>query len=267
MLTGSPTNQTKPAATTETMLKEERQSMILEIINLRNKIKSTELSDHLGVSEDTVRRDLRELAEGGFIKKVHGGALANPKTPEAVHRQNGTPSPEATLIAQKATTLLRDGMVLLMDGGPVTLSLIDQIPAELELTIFTNSIAAAERLATLSNISTYLLGGKITGRNRLTAGVEVVRAIEELHADLCLINASSLHETIGLTSNNRDIAIVKRAMIASAARTSVCCPSEHLGQIQPFKVAKFNGFSTLITDLLPEDDALEGMSRQVLQIL
>lgn len=241
--------------------------MILEIINLRNKIKSTELSDHLGVSEDTVRRDLRELAEGGFIKKVHGGALANPKTPEAVHRQNGTPSPEATLIAQKATTLLRESMVLLIDGGPVTRSLIDQLPPELPLTIFTNSITAADRLATLPQVSTYLLGGQITGRKRLTIGVETVRAIEDLYADLCLINASSLHETIGLTSSNREIATVKKTMIASAARTAVCCPSEHLGQIQPFKVAKINAFRTLITDLAPEDTALDGMLRQDLHIL
>ena len=249
------------------MLKEERQSMILEIINLRNKIKSTELSEHLGVSEDTVRRDLRELAEDGFIKKVHGGALANPKTPEAVHRKNGTPSPEATLIAQKATTLLREGMVMLIDGGPVTLSLIDQIPPELSMTIFTNSITAADRLATSPNIETYLLGGLVTGRNRMTAGIEVIRALADLHAELCLINASSLHETIGLTSSNRAIAMVKKAMIHSSAKTAVCCPSEHLGQIQPFKVAKSNGFSTLITDLDPEEEALQGLAQQDLIIL
>lgn len=241
--------------------------MILEIINLRNKIKSTELSEHLRVSEDTVRRDLRELAEGGFIKKVHGGALANPKTPEAIHRQNGTPSPEATLIAQKATTLLYEGMVLLIDGGPVTLALIDQLPTELTMTVFTNSITAAERLATRPSIDTYLLGGKVTGRDRLTAGIEVIQAIEELHAELCLINASSLHETIGLTSSNRAVAMVKKTMIESSARTVVCCPSEYLGQIQPFRVAKTSGFSTLITELVPEDPLLSAIAGQDLQIL
>lgn len=241
--------------------------MILEIINLRNKIKSTELSEHLRVSEDTVRRDLRELAEGGFIKKVHGGALANPKTPEAIHRQNGTPSPEATLIAQKATTLLYEGMVLLIDGGPVTLALIDQLPTELTMTVFTNSITAAERLATRPSIDTYLLGGKVTGRDRLTAGIETIRAIEELHAELCLINASSLHGTIGMTSNNRSVAMVKKTMIESSARTVVCCPSEHLGQIQPFRVAKTSGFSTLITELVPEDPLLSAVAGQDLQIL
>lgn len=249
------------------MLKEERQSMILEIINLRNKIKSTELSDHLGVSEDTVRRDLRELAEGGFIKKVHGGALANPKTPAAIHRQNGTPSPEATLIAQKTTTQLREGMVLLMDGGPVTQALIEQLPVGMPLAIFTNSIAAADRLATQPDITTYLLGGQVTGRNRLTSGIEVIRSIEELYADLCLINASSLHETIGLTHNNRSVALVKKSMIASAAKAIVCCPSEHLGQIQPFRVAKPGSFSTLITDLVPEDSRLSSYLQSGLQIL
>lgn len=241
--------------------------MILEIINLRNKIKSTELSERLGVSEDTVRRDLRELAEGGFIKKVHGGALANPKTPAAIHRQNGTPSPEATLIAQKATTQVQEGMVLLMDGGPVTLALIDQLPTKTALTIFTNSIAAADRLATRPGIDTYLLGGQVTGRDRLTAGIEVIRGIEELHADLCLINASSLHENIGLTSSNRSIALVKKSMIGSSARSLVCCPSEHLGQIQPFRVARPAEISTLITDLIPEDPRLSAIAQSGLQIL
>lgn len=241
--------------------------MILEIINLRNKIKSTELSEHLGVSEDTVRRDLRELSEGGFIKKVHGGALANPKTPEAIHQQSGAPSPETTLIAQKAMALIREDMVILIDGGPVTLALIDQLPGELSLTIFTNSISAANRLAARSSVDTYLLGGKVTGRDRMTAGMEVIRAIEELHTELCFINASSLHATIGLTSSNKDLAVVKKSMIAAAARPVICCPSEHLGQIQPFRVAKTDGISTLITDLAADNKALAPIAHQGVHIL
>ncbi len=241
--------------------------MILEIINLRNKIKSTELSEHLGVSEDTVRRDLRELSEGGFIKKVHGGALANPKTPEAIHQQSGAPSSETTLIAQKATTLISEDMVILMDGGPATLALINQLPSAFSLTIFTNSISIANRLAANPDIDTYLLGGKVTGRDRVTAGVEVIRSIEELHAELCFINASSLHATIGLTSSNKEVAMVKQSMIAASGRPVICCPSEHLGQIQPFRVIKAEKISTLITDLPPGDKALAPIARQGVHIL
>src|SRR6478735_9172758 len=105
------------------MLKKERQAYILHQINLHNKILSSTLSEEINVSEDTVRRDLQELAEQGTLIKVHGGALS-----PAFHFTLETHSiyslPEKIQIAYKAIRLIRDGMTILLSGGTTIRQLV-----------------------------------------------------------------------------------------------------------------------------------------------
>lgn len=225
--------------------------MILEIIKLRNKIRSVELSAHLNVSEDTIRRDLRELAEDGFIKKVHGGALANPKAPGSVHQAPGAISEEAKLIGQKAAGLVVEGQVILIDGGPASAHLVEQLPKDISLTVFTNGLATAEELAKLPNVDSFLLGGQLAGRARVTMGIDLLRTLSELHADLCFISASSLHAELGLTASKRDFALAQKAMAQASARTLVLCLSACIGQVQPFKALPIEALSQVITELEP----------------
>jgi len=249
------------------MLKEERQSTILEIINVRNKIRSTELSAHLNVSEDTIRRDLRELADGGFIKKVHGGALANPKTPEAIHRQGREPSPEMKIIAEKVRPLIQDDQVVIMDGGLINEYLVSLFDDHLTLTIFTNAIGVADRLAEWPGIDTYLLGGKLAGRERISCGPDTIAMLKDIRADLSLLHISSLHHDLGLTNKQREVALTRRAIIASARQTVGLCLSEHLAHIQPFRIADADDLHVLATELDPGAKALRHFHTKGISLL
>ena len=249
------------------MLKEERQSIILEIINVRNKIRSTELSAHLNVSEDTIRRDLRELADGGFIKKVHGGALANPKTPEAIHRQGREPSPEMKIIAEKVRPLLQNDQVIIMDGGLINEHLATLLDDNLNLTVFTNAIGVADRLAEWPGINTYLLGGKLAGRERVSCGPDTMAMLQDIRADLTLLHLSSLHHELGLTSKQREIALTRRTMINSARQTVGLCLSEHLTRIQPFRIAETEALHVLSTELDPDAKELRHFRKKGISLL
>src|SRR5690606_13261597 len=99
------------------MLKEERLKIILREINLHNKVLSTDLSELLQVSEDTVRRDLKELTEGGLITKVHGGAISNSLVTPFQQQETVYGSEAKKLIAEKAISLLKKDQVILIEGG------------------------------------------------------------------------------------------------------------------------------------------------------
>src|SRR6185503_630711 len=121
------------------MLTAERRQQILEALRRDGKVLATELSAALNVSEDTIRRDLRELAEAGLLQRVHGGALPrSPASASYIARQSQAPSAKAA-IARAAVQLLRSGQVIVLDGGTTTLQIAQQLPIDLRATIITNS--------------------------------------------------------------------------------------------------------------------------------
>ncbi|MDO9155975.1 MAG: DeoR family transcriptional regulator, partial [Sediminibacterium sp.] len=98
------------------MLKKERQAYIIQQINIHNKVLSSDLCVQLDVSEDTVRRDLQELAEEGKLIKVHGGALAK-SFHFTIESKQVYSLPEKKIIAHKAIDLIKDGMLVVISGG------------------------------------------------------------------------------------------------------------------------------------------------------
>ena len=132
------------------MLKEERQAFIIHQINLHNKVLSSDLSIQLNVSEDTIRRDLNELAENGKVLKVYGGALS--KSFQFPFQDGNVYAKEAKKeIAKKAITLLQNGMTILAGGGTTMIELARLVPDSLQCTIFTISPLVALELAEKPN--------------------------------------------------------------------------------------------------------------------
>lgn len=99
------------------ILKEERFKLIMKQINLHNKVLSVDLSMLLNVSEDTIRRDLKELADGGHLVRVHGGAISNSLVRPFIADQNIYSIEEKKVIASKAVKLIENNMTMLFEGG------------------------------------------------------------------------------------------------------------------------------------------------------
>src|SRR6187200_1020365 len=143
------------------MLTEERRASILERLRADGKVVAAELTETLGVSPDTVRRDLRELAEAGLLRRVHGGALppAVGARPYAVRLEQSVDAKAA--IARATTRLFRDGQVILLDSGTSTLEVARQLPPALDATVITNSPPIAVALADHPKVEVILLGGML----------------------------------------------------------------------------------------------------------
>jgi DeoR/GlpR family transcriptional regulator of sugar metabolism len=240
----------------DSMLKEERQAFIIKQINLHNKVLSSDLSLKLNVSEDTVRRDLNELAENGQILKVHGGALSKsfhyPFSQSEVYAKESKKE-----IARKVISLLQDGMSVLVGGGTTMIEVARMVPDSLRCTFFTVSPLVALELAERANTNVILLGGQLSKNSHIIIGAQVVNQLAEIKVDLCILGTNSLSVEDGLTDSDWEVVQVKKAMIRSAKKTAIMSIAEKLGSDQNMKVCDLNSIHYLITDLQPTDQGLQ----------
>src|SRR5687767_12201829 len=166
------------------MLKEERQAFIIKQINLHNKVLSSDLSVQLTVSEDTIRRDLNELAESGKILKVHGGALS--KSFHYPFEKAEFYAKEAKKeIARKTLRLIQEGMTLLIGGGTTMIEVARMIPDNLCCTFFTVSPLVALELAEHPHTNVMLVGGQLSRNSHINIGAQVINQLSDIKVDLC----------------------------------------------------------------------------------
>src|SRR5699024_12669237 len=143
------------------MLKEERQAYIIHQINLHNKVLSSDLSVQLNVSEDTIRRDLNDLAENGQVLKVYGGALS--KSFQYPFQEGHVYAKEAKkVIAKKAIGLIKNGMTVLAGGGTTMIEMARMVPKDTQCTYFTISPPVAIELAEKESVEMIFTGGSTT---------------------------------------------------------------------------------------------------------
>ena len=236
------------------MLKKERQSFILRQVNLHNKVLSTDLSQEMNVSEDTIRRDLNELSEERKIIKVHGGALSKSfhLSLKSTHIYS---LDEKKTIAHKASQLIKDGMFVLTTGGTTIIELAKALPPELSATFFTGSLPAAYEYIHHPNIEVIFIGDKISKSAQLSVGGEAISKIRHIKADLCFLGTNAIDITHGLTDSDWEVVQIKKAMIESAEKVISLAISEKLNTSQRIKICGLDEIDMLITEL-PQDDSL-----------
>src|ERR1700733_13030836 len=228
-------------------LKEERHQYILELLGSEGRVLAADLSSRYRVSEDTIRRDLRELASSGKIQRVHGGAL--PRRAEAVpfaSRQRIDMESKIG-IARAAADMIRDGQVVLIDGGTTNLTIASYLSRERSATIVTNSPPLALALADHPNLSVLMLGGNFLKEARVTTGIDSIRA------DLCFLGMCSLHPEVGITVGDREEAYVKQAMIGASTEVVGLISLGKMGASLPYVVGPASRLTRLITDASDED--------------
>jgi len=237
------------------MLKKERQEFILHQLNLHNKILCADLSTKMGVSDDTIRRDLQELAQEDKLIKVHGGALSK-SFHTAFDRKMVYNLEDKNIIAQKTAALVQSGMYILTSGGTSILEFAKSLDTNLNATFFTCSLNAAIEFAHHPSIEVVMIGDKVSKDSMLTTGASAVQTIESIQADLCILGINSLDTQFGLSENDWEVVQIKKAMIKASKKTICIGISEKLNSQQKIKVANLDEIDILITELDPNDPTL-----------
>jgi DeoR/GlpR family transcriptional regulator of sugar metabolism len=249
------------------MLKRERQAYILHQVNLHNKVLSADLSQSINVSDDTIRRDLQELADAGKLIKVHGGALS-----PSFHHGN-QPSVDVysytqkRIIAQKAASLVKDGMFVLTGGGTTIIELAKALPEGLHATFISGSIPAIYEYMNHPNIDVIAIGDKISKNSKITVGMEAISRIRQLRADLCFLGINAINLENGVSDNDWDVVQIKRAMIESSQKLVCLTIAEKINSQQPIQVCESRKIDTLITELPPDDPVLQPYIKTGIKVL
>ena len=237
------------------MLTRQRKNYLLERLARDGRLVAATLSEELGLSEDTIRRDLRELARDGVLQRVHGGALpASPAMGDFTARLDVAPADKGA-IGRAAAQLVQPGQVVFIDGGTTCAQLVHHLPAGLRATVVTHSPSIAMELVAHPTLEVVILGGRLFRHSIVNVGAATLAAIAQIRADIYFMGVCSVHPEAGLSTGDFEEACVKRALCAQAAETIVLASPEKLGAASPFVVAAASEMSVLLTtNVVPEPD-------------
>jgi DeoR/GlpR family transcriptional regulator of sugar metabolism len=228
------------------MLTTQRKQLLLSRLKRDGQFIAKPFSAELGISEDTVRRDLRELAAEGLLQRVHGGALpASAAVGDMQVRAQLAPD-DKRLLGRAGAAWVQPGQVVILDGGTTSLQVVRHLPMDLKITVVTHSPTVAVALAEHHNIEVLMLGGRLYRHSMVNVGASVMEAAARLRADLFLMGVTGVHAEAGLTTGDFEEAAVKRVLHQRAAETVVLATLDKLGAASPYTVAPLKELAALV---------------------
>lgn len=238
-------------------LPEERQRLIRERLTRDGRVVAQELALQFGTSEDTIRRDLRELAAAGLCQRVYGGALPlSPASAPLSERLSLVPERKRAL-GEKMASLLQAGEVVFVDAGSTNLAAVRALPDGLALTVITNAPVIAAELVARENCELIVIGGRVDRRTGGAQGARLLRDIADLRPDVYLLGSCALDAEAGIAVFGMDEAEFKRMLVAQSRRVISAATSDKLGTCAPFAVAPLRVLADLVLEAdAPEDQVL-----------
>lgn len=230
------------------MLREERLQIILKMLDTNQRVSSVQLSEILNVSDDTIRRDLNELAENGLLKKVHGGAIPKSPSPYKLTERINILHEEKIVLAQKAQQFFKDGQVIILDNGSTNMEVARLMSPDLKATVFTTSIAIAQILCEHANIDLFMLGGRVLKDAQNTYGTEVIELLSKIRADIFLLGVCGMHHKIGLTIPDWGESVVKRKMVDVSAKVIALVTADKLNTAENYVVCSYQHIDVMLID-------------------
>lgn len=228
------------------MLTEHRKRILLGRLKAEGRLIAKELSLEFGLSEDTLRRDLRELAADGLLQRVHGGALPASPTIANLQTRRTMATAEKSRLGRAGAKLIEPGRTTFIDGGTTNLELVRALPLDAKATIVTHSPTIADTLEHHTGIDVRMIGGKLYRHSMVAVGAAAVAAIQTQRYDLFILGLTGLHPEEGLTTGDFEEAEIKRAIMARSAETVSLVTSEKLGATSVHTIASTAALTTAI---------------------
>ncbi len=201
--------------------------------------------NELDLSEDTIRRDLRDMAAAGLLKRVHGGALPiTPPLPDLEARQTISSDVKKRL-GRRAAELVRAGQLVFIDGGTTNAELVRALPRDMKLTIASHSPAIAALLEK-HRADVILIGGSLYKHSMVATGAAALAAIGMLRPDLFFLGATAIHPAHGLSTGDYEEAAIKRAIAAQSTETIALLTEEKFDAVSPHRILQVDAVSGLV---------------------
>jgi DeoR/GlpR family transcriptional regulator of sugar metabolism len=218
------------------MLTTERKAVLLERLKAEGRIVAKAFAEEFQLSEDTIRRDLRELAAEGLLRRVHGGALpVAPDLPDLRARKTIAADVKARLAA-RAAGLVQPGQLIFLDGGSTNAALARALPKDFTFTVATHSPTIAAELEDHPTAEVILIGGRLFKHSMVATGALATEQIDAIRPDLFFLGVTGIHPRHGLTTGDAEEAAIKRRIAGQSTETCTLVTAAKLGAVSPFAV-------------------------------
>ena len=210
------------------ILAAERQQQILERLDRDGRVLAVSLAEAFATSEDTIRRDLRDLAGRGLCRRVYGGALPLSPASSSAQIRAGEATDRKAALGRALAALVAPDSLLFVDSGSTNLAAVKALPEDLRLTVATHDPAIAAALLTKPKVTLWLIGGRVDRQTGAALGGRTLADVEALRPELALLGVCALDPVAGIAAFDPEDAEIKRALLRNSARAAAAILNEKL---------------------------------------
>jgi DeoR family transcriptional regulator, glycerol-3-phosphate regulon repressor len=249
------------------VLAEQRQSMILAMVNQRGSLSITEIQRQLKVSRETIRRDIVLLADRNALRKAYGGALSIERSEPEIAVREEMNAEGKRAIGRLAASLVPDGASVILASGSTVQNVAEALLPRHGLTVFTNSIVNCGKLAGHNKNRVYMLGGEVQAINGATLGRDATRMLSHYFADFLFVGAGAISPTGWLMDYTPEEGELHSQMLQSARTKVVVADHSKFNRYAPVRVDNFEKVTHLVTDRRPEEPVAPLLAALPLELL
>ncbi|HDV8255136.1 TPA: DeoR/GlpR transcriptional regulator [Enterobacter hormaechei] len=239
------------------MLNQERHDEILKRLSVRGRVIAAELAREFGVSENAIRRDLRQMAEQGLCRRVYGGALLPAPDAGNIQIRAGNFVENKQRMSQCITKYLKNGQTIFIDASSTNIAIAAGLPRDVSLTVVTNAPAVAIALSEHTLCKTMVLGGIFNAIKGACLGSQTVDQARQIFPDILILGACGVDVTLGITALEPEEAELKRCLMQQSSRVIVPVTLNKIGTAAPFRLSDISDIDVLIVP--------EGLSNETLE--
>ncbi|MDX1681224.1 MAG: DeoR/GlpR family DNA-binding transcription regulator [Akkermansiaceae bacterium] len=250
------------------MLAIERHRQILELLSEGGSVRTAEISERFGVTDETVRKDFELLERRGELRRIHGGAskLERVRPDLSFHERQAVMRAEKQAIARLAASRIQPGEIIFLDASSTALTLTEYLP-EVPLTILTNALNVFDALANRPNLDLMCTGGLYDARSRSFIGLTAERSLKSFNVHRMFLSGSGLDVGRGVSESNARQAAFKERVVAHAEDVVFMADHSKLGRKASFFFAETSDLSCVITDAAVDPELRGEIESSGLEVL
>ncbi len=234
----------------------EREQRIISLLETRGELSIKVLGDILDISPSTLRKQLAEMQTKGLVIRTYGGVMSVNRVPDEsfdnkLRRNMG----EKRLIAERARSLIREGQSIALGSGTTVYALCTLLGDLRRCAFYTNSMQAAEHLASSGELEVHICGGIIRSRTGTVIGGDVARFFEKYTVDVAFVGCDTIDSRGVVYSDNLAVASAERAVLANAKQKYILCDTSKFGRSSIARITSLSECDGLITCSMPRSIA------------
>jgi DeoR/GlpR family transcriptional regulator of sugar metabolism len=249
------------------ILAAERQQHILERLGRDGRVLAGALAEAFSTSEDTIRRDLRDLAGRGLCRRVYGGALPVSPASSSVQVRAGEAVDRKAALGRALAALITPGALVFVDSGSTNLAAVEALPEDLRMTVATHDPAIAAALLAKPKVTLWLIGGRVDARIGAALGGRTLADVEALRPHLAFLGVCAVDPVAGIAAFDPEDAEIKRAILRNSGRVAAAILNEKLETSAPFAVGATENLDYVILEADAPDPVARGFVDHGVKVL